>query len=333
MAHKKRVAVTLPAGPDLNHTIDRLKWAEDNGYPDAWFSDSGAPDTLTQVAAVAHHTTSIRIGVAVTPVYTRTPAVIAASVNVLAQLLPGRFVMGIGSSSQTIMGQWNGIALDKPLTRVRETAQMVRSMLTGAKSDYQGEVLSSRGYRQAPLDPPPPLYIGALRPKMIEMAAEFGDGVIFNLWPQSALPKMMEHVKIGAERAGKRVEDVEIVNRAMVLATDDKVAGRNIFRAVFAHYYATPVYNKFLAWAGYDGAASTITEGWAQKDRDKTTGAMTDEMIDEIAIIGSEEEIQARIQADADGGVHTSIIAPMAAAVEDVQRTFDAFRGDVFQLK
>ncbi|MFV2090061.1 MAG: LLM class flavin-dependent oxidoreductase [Pseudomonadales bacterium] len=333
MAHKKRVAVTLPAGPDLNHTIDRLKWAEDNGYPDAWFSDSGAPDTLTQVAAVAHHTTSIRIGVAVTPVYTRTPAVIAASVNVLGQLLPGRFVMGIGSSSQTIMGQWNGIALDKPLTRVRETAQMVRSMLTGAKSDFQGEVLSSRGYRQAPLDPPPPLYIGALRPKMIEMAAEFGDGVIFNLWPQSALPKMMEHVKIGAERAGKRVEDVEIVNRAMVLATDDKPAGRNIFRAVFAPYYATPVYNKFLAWAGYDGAASTITEGWAQKDRDKTTGAMTDEMIDEIAIIGSEEEIQARIQADADGGVHTSIIAPMAAAVEDVQRTFDAFRGDVFQLK
>jgi probable F420-dependent oxidoreductase len=332
MALKKRVAVTLPAGPGLNHTIDRLKWAEDNGFPDAWFSDSGAPDTLTQVAAIAHHTRNIRIGVAVTPVYTRTPAVIAASVNVLGQVLPGRFIMGIGSSSQTIMGQWNGIALEKPLTRVKETAQMVKSMLSGEKSDFQGETLTSRGYRQAPLENPPPLYIGALRPKMIEMAAEFGDGVIFNLWPQSVLPKMMEHVKIGAERAGKKVEDVEIVNRAMVLATDDKEAGRNIFRAAFAPYYATPVYNKFLAWAGYADAASTITEGWAQKDRNKTSGALTDEMIDEIAIIGSEEEIQARIQADADGGVHTSIIAPLAASQEDVQRTFDAFRGDVFQL-
>jgi len=332
MALKKRVAVTLPAGPKLSQTIERLTWAEANGFPDAWFSDSGAPDTLTQVAAVAHHTQNIRIGVAVTPAYTRTPAVIAASVDVLGQLLPDRFVMGIGSSSQTIMGQWNGIALDKPLTRVKETAQLVRSMLSGAKSDFQGETVSSRGYRQAPLENPPPIYIGALRPKMIEMAAEYGDGVIFNLWPKSVLPKMMEHVKIGAERAGKNVNDVEIVNRAMVLATDDKEAGRNLFRATFAPYYATPVYNKFLAWAGYEDAAETITEGWSAKDRGKTTGALTDEMIDEIAIIGPEDEIRDRIREDAEGGVHTSIIAPLAASPEDLKRTFDAFRADVFQF-
>lgn len=333
MAHKKRVAVTLPAGPSLKSTIDRLQWAEANGYPDAWFSDSGAPDTLTQIAAVAHLTESIRIGVAVTPVYTRSPSVIAASVNVIGQILPGRFVMGIGSSSQTIMGQWNGIPLEKPLTRVKETAQLVKVMLAGEKTDFQGQTLYSRGYRQAPMENPPPLYVGALRPKMIEMAAEYGDGVIFNLWPKAALPKMMEHVAIGAARAGKKAEDVEIVNRAMVLATDDKVAGRNLFRAAFAPYYATPVYNKFLAWAGYEDAAAAITEGWAEKNREKTTGALTDEMIDEIAIIGTEDEIRERIQSDADGGVHTSIIAPLAASAEDLQRTFDAFRADVFQFR
>jgi probable F420-dependent oxidoreductase len=329
---KKRVAVTLPAGPKLEQTIDRLKWAEDNGYTDAWFSDAGAPDTLTQVAAVAHHTSNIRIGVAVTPVYTRSPAVIAASVNVIGQLLPGRFVMGIGSSSQTIMGQWNGIPLEKPLTRVKETAILVRSMLAGEKSGFQGETLSSRGYRQAPLENPPPVYIGALRPKMIEMAAEFGQGVIFNLWPKSVLPKMMEHVKIGAERAGKDWQEVEIVNRAMVLATDDKQYGRDLFRAAFAPYYATPVYNKFLAWAGYADAAGTITEGWAAKDRAKTSGALTDEMIDEIAIIGTEDEIRERIRSDADGGVHTSIIAPLAATPEDLDRTFAAFAAANFQF-
>ncbi|MEZ5549424.1 MAG: LLM class flavin-dependent oxidoreductase [Pseudomonadales bacterium] len=327
------MAVTLPAGPSLEHTIARLQWAEDNGFPDAWFSDSGAPDSLTQIAAVAHHTRSIRIGVAVTPVYTRTPAVLAASANVLGQVLPGRFVLGLGSSSQTIMGRWNGIPLHKPLTRVKETAELVRSMLSGAKSDFSGETVSSHGYRQAPLENPPPIYIGALRPKMIEMAAEVGDGVIFNLWPRSVLPKMMEHVRIGAERAGKRWQDVEIVNRAMVLATDDKVAGRNIFRAAFAPYYATPVYNKFLAWAGFAAAADQITEGWAAKDRDRTSGALSDDLIDEIAIIGTEDEIRERIQADADGGVHTHIIAPMAASQADLDRTFRAFTADRFQLR
>ena len=98
MALARRMAVTLPAGPNLEQTIERLAWAEDNGFPDAWFSDSGAPDSITQVAAVAHHTKSIGIGIAVTPVYTRTPAVLAASANVLGQLLPGRFIMGLGSA-------------------------------------------------------------------------------------------------------------------------------------------------------------------------------------------------------------------------------------------
>ena len=333
MGLQKRIAVTLPAGPKLEQTVERIRWAEDNGIPDGWFSDSGAPDTLTQIAAIAHHTRTIRVGVAVTPVYTRTPAVLAASINVIAQVLPGRFVMGFGSSSQTIMGQWNGIPLDKPLTRVKETVVMVRSMLKGEKSDFDLETLYSKGYRQAPLDDPPPLYMAALRPNMIEAAAEFGDGVIFNLWPKGALPKMMEHVRIGAERAGKNWQDVEVVNRAMVLVTDDKERGRELFRAAFAPYYATPVYNAFLSWAGYEEAAKTIQEGWAAKDRSKTGGALTDEMIDEIAIIGDEEEVQARIQDDADGGVHTHIIAPMAATPEDVQRTFDAFRAQRFQFK
>lgn len=332
MSVERRMAITLPAGPRLADTVERLLWAEDNGFADAWFSDSGAPDSLTQVAAVAHHTTNIRIGVAVTPVYTRTPAVLAATANVLGQALPGRFVMGLGSSSQTIMGQWNGISLDKPVTRVKETTLMVRAMLAGEKSAFDGETLRSRGYRQAPIDQPPPLYLAALRPKMIEMAAEVGDGVIFNLWPKSALPKMMEHVAIGAARAGKDPATVEIVNRAMVLVTDDKAEARDRFRAVFSPYYATPVYNAFLAWAGHADAASTISEGWAEKDRAKTGGAISDALIDEIAVIGSAEEVRARILEDTKGGVHTHIIAPMAISNDEVMRTYEAFTADHFSF-
>ncbi len=332
MALQKRIAVTVPAGPRIEDTVERIQWAEENGIPDAWFSDSGAPDTLTQVAAIAHHTTNIRVGVAVTPVYTRSPSVLAASANVISQVLPGRFIMGLGSSSQTIMGQWNGIPLDKPLSRVKETAQLVKIMLSGEKTNFDGDTLFSKGYRQAPAKNPPPVYVGCLRPKMIEMAAEVGDGVIFNLWPKGALPKMMEAVQRGAEKAGKDWQEVEVVNRAMVLCTDDKEYGRNLFRAAFGPYYATPVYNKFLAWAGYEDAANTITEGWAAKDREKTSGALTDALIDEIGIIGNEDEIQERIQSDADGGVHTHIIAPLAGSREDLDRTFNAFTSANFKF-
>jgi probable F420-dependent oxidoreductase len=332
MPLKRRIAVTLPAGPGLEPTIRLLRWAQDHGIEDAWFSDAGGMDAMTQAAAVAASTGTMRIGVAVTPVYTRTPAVLAATAAVIAQVLPGRFVLGLGSSSQTIMGQWNGVPLDRPLTRVRETATMVRRMLRGEKSDFDLETLYSHGYQQWPTENPPPIYLAALRQKMIEMAAEVGDGVIINLWPSGALPRILDHVRIGAERAGKDPAEVEVVNRAMVLVTDDKSAGRDAFRRAFAPYYATPVYNRFLAWAGYADAAARIREGWERKDRTMTAAALSDELIDEIGVIGTEEEVQERIRADAHAGIHTQIIAPIPCESGDMQHTLDAFRVDRFSV-
>ena len=325
MPPRQRLAVTLPAGPRLADTIARVRRAAADGYDDAWFGDGGAPDSLTAAAAVAPHAGDMRIGCAVTPVYTRTPAVLAATANTLGQLLPGRFVMGLGSSSQTMMEGWHGVAFEKPLTRVRDTAVAVRAMLAGEKSDLQLQTLQSRGYRQAPLERPVPIYLAALRSRMCEMAAEVGDGVIFNLWPKRALPRMIEHVRIGAERAGKDPAEVEVVNRYMVLVTDDKAAALARFKRLMAPYYATPVYNAFLAWAGYEDVAATIAEGWAARDRDRTTGAISDALANDIAVVGTADECRARIRWAADTGVHTHIVAPLSDDETDIARTFAAF--------
>ena len=325
MPPRQRLAVTLPAGPRLADTIARVRRAAADGYDDAWFGDGGAPDSLTAAAAVAPHAGDMRIGCAVTPVYTRTPAVLAATANTLGQLLPGRFVMGLGSSSQTMMEGWHGVAFEKPLTRVRDTAVAVRAMLAGEKSDLQLQTLQSRGYRQAPLEQPVPIYLAALRSRMCEMAAEVGDGVIFNLWPKRALPRMIEHVRIGAERAGKDPAEVEVVNRYMVLVTDDKAAALARFKRLMAPYYATPVYNAFLAWAGYEDVAATIAEGWAARDRDRTTGAISDVLANDIAVVGTADECRARIRWAADTGVHTHIVAPLSNDETDIARTFAAF--------
>ena len=330
MPPRQRIAVTLPAGPRLADNIARVRWAEENGFEDAWFGDAGTPDALTMTAALAQYAPRLRLGVAVSPVYTRTPAVLAATANALGQLLPGRFVMGLGASSQTMMDGWHGVALEKPVTRVRETALLVRSMLAGEKSDFQLDTLRSKGYTQPPLEPPVPIYIAALRSKMIEMAAEVGDGVVFNLWPKKALAKMIEHVRIGAERAGKDPGEVEVVNRYMVLVTDDKAAALERFKALFAPYYATPVYNRFLAWAGYEDAAAAIAEGWAERDRAKTTGAISDQLADDIGVIGSAQECRERIRWAGECGIHTHIIAPLSDDPGDIQRTFEAFTPENF---
>ncbi|MDH5737596.1 MAG: LLM class flavin-dependent oxidoreductase [Gammaproteobacteria bacterium] len=331
MAVRQRTALTLPHPRGVEPTLEMAAWAEAEGYDDLWFADSSGVDALTTAAAVVLKTDRVRIGTAIIPVYSRTPAVLASTAHVLHKLSKGRFILGLGSSSQVMMENWHGQKFEKPLTRVKETTILVKEMLTGAKTNFDGETVSSHGYRQLPLEPgEQPVYMAALREKMLETAAEFSDGVILNLFPQEALPKMMAHIRAGAERAGKKIEDVEVACRHQVIVTDDKAAARNMIRAGFAPYYATPVYNKFLSWCGYEDVAATIREGWAAKDRDKTTGALSDELIDSIAIIGSKEECQEQIRQYAAGGITTHIIS--CVSPHESQATYDAFTGNQFSF-
>ena len=334
MTLEKRVAITLPLGQNLQDSIDAVKWAEDNGITDAWFMDPGAPDGLTVAAVMAAHTTKIRIGTAIVPVYTRSPTVLAAMADVVGQALPGRFVLGLGSSSQTIMQNFNGIKLEKPLTRVKETCLVVRSILAGEKTNFTDmETVYSRGYSQVASKPTIPIYLAALRPKMIEMASEYGDGVIFNLWPKRALPKMLEHVRIGAERAGKDWQIIEIVNRTMAMVTDDKEAARNAWRVHYAPYFANPVYNNYLRWCGFPEVADEISAGWAAKDRERTTNAFSDELVDEIGCIGTEAEVRERFKEMAEMGITTNICAPFGPPDREVFfRTCSAITAEKLRL-
>ncbi|MCH7743676.1 MAG: LLM class flavin-dependent oxidoreductase [Proteobacteria bacterium] len=331
MTVPQRTALTLPDPRGVEATIELAKWAEDEGYDDLWFADSSGVDALTTAAAVAINTQRCRIGTAIIPVFSRTPAVLASTAHVLNKLSKGRFILGLGSSSQTMMENWHGQKFEKPLSRVKETTLLIKSMLSGEKSDFDGDTVQSHGYRQIPLEAgEQPVYMAALRGKMLEAAAEFSDGVILNLFPKDALPKMMEHIRIGAERAGKKLEDVEIVCRHQIIVTDDKPGARDLIRRGFAPYYATPVYNAFLAWAGYEDVAKTIAEGWAAKDRAKTTGALDDALVDDIAILGSLEECQDRIREYADGGITTHIVSCVSPA--EAQTTFEAFTASKFSF-
>ena len=334
MTLAKRIAVTLPVNQVLKDSIDLVQWAEENGFSDGWFADPGAPDGLTTAAAIAAYTQKLRIGMAIVPVYTRSPTVLAASTDVIAQALPGRFVLGLGSSSEIIMQNFNGIALEKPLTRVKETALVVRSILRGEKTNFTDlNTIYSRGYAQQPSDPPVPIYLAALRPKMLEMAAEYGDGVILNLWPKSALSKMLEHIQIGARRSGKSFEDLEIVNRYAVIVTDDKVAAYEEFRRHFIPYFSNPVYNNFLKWCGYEHEAEEILKGWAERDRERTAAAFHDGLVDQIGVIGTAEECQERIREHAEQGITTSIIAPVSQrSIAKAYATLDAFTASNFQF-
>lgn len=326
MSVPKKTAISLPIPGDLDTNLEMAIWAENQGYDSLWLADTGGIDALTMAAAIATATHSIRIGTAVVPTYTRTPAVFASTLATLSHLAPDRIILGLGSSSHAMIEGWHGLPFKKPLTHVKETTLAIKSMLTGEKSAFNGEMIQSNGYR---LTLPPkgkvPIYLAGLREKMLQTAGELGDGVILNLYPVDALPKMMEHIETGAKKAGKKLEDMEIVCRQHGCITDDPAAIRERFRQAFAPYFATPVYNKFLAWCGYPDEAEQISRGWAEKNREMTTSALTDDLVDKIAVIGNEATAQAQLRKHIDGGITTPMITATSADMADFKRTYQAY--------
>ncbi len=319
-----KMALSLPVPPDVPSCLDWVRRAEGLGYESTWIAETGGPDPYVLAGAVAQVAPRLRIGIAVSPVFFRTPATIAAASGTVAQLAPGRFILGLGASSHAMVENWHGTPFRKPLSRVRETVTTVRAMLNGEKLNFEGQAVRTRGFRL--LVPPPapvPIYVGALRPAMLELAGEIADGVAVNLFPPEALPRMLEHVAAGAKRSGKDLRQFEVVCRHQVLVTDDKAGAREVFRAGLTGYFATPVYNKFAAWYGFEDEARMIAEGFRSGDRALTRKGMTDRFVDSIAIFGSLEECRERIAQYVAAGVHTNIISPLGLDPDAVRRTLE----------
>ncbi|MGH7823076.1 MAG: LLM class flavin-dependent oxidoreductase, partial [Candidatus Binatia bacterium] len=291
----------------------------------AWLADAGGADPFVLAGALAASGTKLRVGIGVSPAYSRTPAVFASMSGSIAQLMPGRFVLGLGCSSEVIVGRWNGVPFEKPLTRVRETVALVRSMLAGERSSFRGKTIHSEGFRLLALPPQPvPIYVGALKPAMLRVAGEVGDGVVLNLFPAKALPRMLAEVAAGAVKAGKSPDGIESVCRFQTWVTDDAKRARGLVRRFMAGYFTTSVYNAFAEWCGFEEEARAMREAWAKRDREKTEAAFTDEMIDAITLIGSEKHCRDRVAEFVDAGLTTPMFHPIAADAATARTTLEA---------
>lgn len=309
-----RLAASLPIPPDVPTSQRVARRAEELGYESVWIADTGAgPDGFVVAAATAAVTQHLRIGTAVVPAYTRSPSVMAAAAGSVGQLAPGRFVLGMGASSETIVERWGGVPFRRPLARMRETTTVLRGMLDGERVTFDGKTLRTTGFRLVSRPPEPvPIYLAALMPPMLELVGEIADGLVLNMMPVEAMPRMLEHVRAGAARAGRDPDGLEVVARFQTLVTDDLEGARSVMRLMMGPYLATSVYNRFAAWCGFPDEARNIREAWEAKDRARNLASVTDDMIDRIAVIGSAETCRARLEAFRAAGVTTPMVHPVA---------------------
>jgi probable F420-dependent oxidoreductase len=307
-----RLGMTLPMG-GADTAVELARAATDRGYEEIWMAEVNGGDSYALAGAVAQGLPGIRIGTAVVPAQTRTPMMHAMAAMTLSQLTNGNFILGIGLSSPNIVRDWAGQPYDKPLTRMREHVEVLRQMLSGQKTTYEGRTLSAQGFRLGGVTVGEvPIYLGALNKGMLRLTGALADGICLNMVPESALPQVLGEVRAGAEEAGRDPGAIEVVARLHVVMADDPAMGRNLIRTVFGAYAATPGYNKCFEWIGFEEEARQIREAFAKRDRAGVAMGVTDRLCDAMAVVGDRETVRARIRAYAEAGIDVCVVNPIA---------------------
>ncbi|MGC4936884.1 LLM class F420-dependent oxidoreductase [Kribbella sp. DT2] len=298
-----RLGLTVPlTGVPLREHKALIGELASLGYTDLWSAEVAGSDAFTPLVLASEWDDKLRLGTAVVPVHTRGPAALAMSAAALADLAPGRFVLGIGASSETIVTGWNGIAYDPPLARTRDVLRFLRQAFAGEKVDGAFESFTIQRFRleKAP-DVPPAIMLAALRPQMLKLARREADGAITNWLSAGDVKQVRAELGDGKELAA----------RIFVCVTEDAEMARNIGRFLIATYLTVPGYSAFHDWLGRGEALGPMRAAIAAGDRNAAMAAVPVEVIDDLVVHGSADDCKAKIQAYVDNGLDTPIIATL----------------------
>jgi probable F420-dependent oxidoreductase len=305
---RMRYGITVPF--DGVALADHRDWFEelgDLGYTDVWSSEADGTDGFTPLALAAAWEPRLRLGTAIIPAFTRGPALMAQTAAALAEAAPGRFALGVGTSSDVIVERWNDIPFEEPYKRTRDMVRFLRQALTGEKVDAAFDTFTVKGFRLG--RPPavvPPILVAGLRPGMLRLAGRESDGAIIN-W-------------LGAEDVSKVVAEVgpgkEIVARIFVYPSEDTSTVRAVGRRMIAAYLNVPVYAAFHEWLGRGSQLEPMWASWKAGDRRAALEAIPDEVVDALVIHGSPAEVKAKVQRYVDNGVTTPALAVVAMGID-----------------
>lgn len=279
--------------------------AVEAGFSDLWSSEVNGSDAFSPLIAAAARHPHLRLGTAIVPAFTRAPGLLAMSIASLADSTAGTALAGIGTSSNVIVENWNGVPFEEPYQRVKDVMVFLRRALSGDKVDMDCDSFTVKGFRLGRVpEQPPKLLVAGLRPGMLRLAGKVSDGAILN-WLSPEDTERVVSIVQDAHPTG----DVEIVARLFVIPSTDVDEVRTIAKRQIAAYLNVPVYAKFHDWLGRGEMLQPMWDAWSSGDRPAALDAIPDDLVDELFIHGTPEQCQSRIDDYVRAGITTPALA------------------------
>lgn len=297
------VGLLLPEGTVGNYTaIDALELAqvaEEHGFHSVWRGESYSANAFVNLAAAACHTEEIRLGTAITNVFSRPPALIAMSVATLDALSAGRTLLGLGVSTPTLTEQWYGVEYSRPLRRTREVIEILNELFETGAVDYDGELLDIGPYPAGfTLDRETvPIFNAALGETNCRLTGEYADGWLPIFMPPDEIRRRFdEHVARGATATGRNPDEVTVAPIVITAVASDQNEARTKARKALAQVMRVG-YNRVVGQFGFQEPADEAAQQWREGNREAAARAITDEMVEKFTLHGTPEQCRSQLEA------------------------------------
>lgn len=326
---------------DFDKQVEFVVEAEKLGVDTVWTAEAWGQDAIAPLAYLAAKTERIKLGTGILQISARTPSMTAMTALTLATISNDRFILGLGASGPQVVEGLQGRPFKAPLTRMRETIDIIKLAFAGEKLAYDGV------YHQLPLpggegkalrlaqpgNDNVPIYLATLGPKTLEYTGAVADGWLGTSFTPEHADAHLEHIERGAETAGRSLADIDIQVGGTVAFGEDLDALVEPLKPGVAFTLGamgspkTNFYNEAFRRGGWEDVAREVQQLWVDGKREEAVARVPAEMVQQTNLLGDEATVRARVQAYKDAGVTTLRVQPLgedlAGRLETLGRVLD----------
>lgn len=310
----ERIGVEFVAGLQPNEIVDCVAYAEELGYESAWMAEGHGGDQFSILTACALQTQRILLGAGISVVFVRSAPTIAMAAASVDQFSDGRFILGLASGHREMVEGEHGVRYHRPIQHIREYVDIIRGLLRDGVIQHDGELIKIENFDFwfKHTNPRIPIFLGAVNPRMLEVCGEIADGVMLTHITLDKVREAVKHIATGAKRAGRRPEDIDVSAMWGCFVAADRNEARERYRDYLALY---PIrlarYRKLMADAGFPGEVEAISRANEEGNMPLARSLVPDELIDQIGLVGTPEDVAKKLQEHREAGVNLPIIAPL----------------------
>ena len=298
-----RIACSLGSLLSVEQVIECTKMISETNIDSIWIPETWGMENFSMLGAVSSETKSQKIGSSIINIYSRSPSTISMGAATTDILSDGRLILGLGTSSVPIVEDFHGNEFETPVQRMREYIEIIRLSLSKKQINYSGKIFNLKNFTLLikPKRQSIPIYLAAINQRMVNLAWELGDGVIFYLRPLDEMKKTIS--KMQTERK------IDVACQIITCISNNSEEAIQRAKKTLAFYISVgKVYREFLAKNGFENETNNIFEEFKKSGFKSNHELITDSMLNSLCISGSPEEVKVQLEKFRDTGINLPII-------------------------